>query len=127
MTTIDPRLGTRGPLQARSASVRQREAASGAASGTAAAASRTPAATQAGGAALLQRIRAIGADDPDRRQKAVRLFLESELLREFGDEMLTDPQFGTMLASVQQQMVQDPQTAAAVDALADLLIARSAA
>ena len=65
----------------------------------------------------------IAPDDPHRRQKAVRLFLQAELVREFGDGMLNDPQFGTMLDAVQGQMAQDEMTAAAVSALGDLLLA----
>lgn len=122
MTTIDPRLGDSGALQARLAALR-RPAGAGApaASGSAPAASSTA----TSGSTLLHGIRTIAADDPDRRRKAVRLFLQAELLREFGDGLITDPQFGTMIDTVLQQMQQDPQTAAAAYALADLLIERA--
>lgn len=72
---------------------------------------------------LAQRVLAIAPDDPDRRQKAVRMFLQAELLREFGEGLLNDPQFGTMLDAVQEQMAQDENIAAAVSALGDLLLA----
>src|SRR4051812_24806243 len=68
---------------------------------------------------VAQRIQAIAPDDPNRRQKAVRAFLQAELLREFGDELLNDPQFGTLLDAVQEQMAQDEKIAAAVSALGD--------
>jgi hypothetical protein len=69
---------------------------------------------------------AIAPDDPHRRQKAVRLFLQGELVRKFGDGLLNDPQFSTMLDAVQDQMAHDEVTAAAVSALADLLLAGKA-
>lgn len=68
-------------------------------------------------------MQAIAPDDPHRRQKAVRVFLQAELVREFGDTLLNDPQFGAMLDAVQGQMAQDETTAAAVKALGDLLLA----
>jgi hypothetical protein len=71
---------------------------------------------------MAQRIHAIAADDPDRRQKAVRVFLESELAREFGSNLLNDAAFSHMLDDVQHQMQQDAQTAAAVHALGELLL-----
>jgi hypothetical protein len=54
------------------------------------------------------------------------MFLESELLREFGGELLNDPQFATMVDAVHRQMREDPQLARAAEALADVLLAGQA-
>jgi hypothetical protein len=72
---------------------------------------------------MARRLEAIPAADPDRRRKAVRVYLECELAREFGAPLLNDPQFPQMLDAVQEQMQQDAQVAAAVHALGDLLLA----
>lgn len=120
MTLIDPRRGITAALQAQVAAARVRDRT---AAWTAA---RPPGTAAAAGPALAERIRAIPADDPQRRSRAVRLFLESELLREFGADLLGDPQFATMVDAVHQQMREDPQIARAAEALADLLLADKA-
>jgi hypothetical protein len=71
--------------------------------------------------ALAQRIAALPADDPERPRKAVRLFLESELARAFGQGVLNDPGFPALLQAVLQQMEGDAQTAGAVAELGRLL------
>ena len=83
-------------------------------------------AADAGGAAaaaMARRIAAIDRSDPDRRRKAVRVVLEAELARAFGPGPLNDPGFPHMLDAVQDQMQGDGQTAAAVHALGELLLA----
>ena len=74
-------------------------------------------------AAMAQRIAAIDADDPQRPRRAVRVYLEAELAREFGAVLLNDPDFPALLDAVQQRMDEDAQTAAAVVALGQLLLA----
>jgi hypothetical protein len=74
-------------------------------------------------AAMAQRIAAIAPDDPDRPRKAVRIYLEAELAREFGARLLNDPGFPTLLDAVQQHMEEDAHTAGAVEALGRLLLA----
>jgi hypothetical protein len=113
LTGIDPSQSLIGLLKARIASARPRASARSARS------QETPAASAS---SLAQRIACIGADDPDRKRKAVRLFLESELVREFGPAVLNDPGFPQMLDAVQDQMAQDPASAQAVAALGDLLL-----
>lgn len=73
---------------------------------------------------MAQRLAAIAPEDPERRQKAVRIYIESELAREFGAGLLNDPAFPQMVDAVLQQMQDDAQTAAAVQALGDLLLHR---
>jgi hypothetical protein len=115
VTIIPPDPHFSAALQAQLGALRERARAH-ARPAAAAPASNTP-------ATLLQRISSISSDDPDRRRKAVRVYLEGELSREFGDGLLNDPAFPQMLDAVQQQMQEDAQTAKAVDALGDLLLA----
>ena len=66
-------------------------------------------------AALIgQRIRAIDRDDPNRGRKTFRVFLESILLSEFGEELINDPQFFRVVDDVQHQMETDPATQGSV-------------
>lgn len=119
MTTIDPSSPIARALQSQVAALKERARAKGSASSQASTAHRGPIS-----GTLAQRMQAIAPDDPHRRQKAVRLFLQAELVREFGgDALLNDPQFGVMLDAVQGQMAQDEITSAAVMALGDLLLA----
>ena len=121
MTTIDPSNQVALAVQAQLAALRERGRVKGS--------PHSPASASQQGhvsSTVAQRIQTIAADDPDRRRKAVRVVLQAELLREFGDGLLNDPQFGTMLDAVQEQMAQDERTAAAVSALGDLLLAGKA-
>ena len=108
-------------MQAQLAALRERGRAKGAPAST-----PTPSQHGRVSSTLAHRIQSIAPDDPDRRRKAVRLFLQAELLREFGAALLNDPQLGAMLDAVQEQMAQDEMTAAAVSALGDLLLAGKA-
>lgn len=121
MTTIDPSSQVALALQSQIAALKDRARAKGSSPSHSSAANR-----DAISGTLAQRMLAIAPDDPHRRQKAVRLFLQGELVREFGDGLLNDPQFSTMLDAVQDQMAHDEVTAAAVSALADLLLAGKA-
>ena len=73
--------------------------------------------------AMVQRIAALAPEDPERPHKAVRIYLEAELAREFGASMLNDPEFPALLEAVQHRLQEDAQTAGAVAALASLLLA----
>ncbi len=122
VTTIDPRMQLAAALQAQLASVRERAPSPQRPSGARAAATPGP---QAAG--MAQRIVAIDRGDPDRRRKAVRIYLESELAREFGAGLLNDPSLPQLLDAVQQRMQEDAATSAAVEAVGELLLAGSAA
>lgn len=118
VTTIDPRSSVVAALQARLAALRPREVAAKAG------AVRSQSADAAGAAAIqARRIAALDPADPDRRRKAVRVFLEGELARSFGAAVLNDPSFPNLLDAVQDQMQQDAQAAAAVHALGEWLLA----
>lgn len=111
MTTIDPHRRLAAALQANL--LRQRGPLQGAAAG---------AAQKAAADLMAQRLRAIDPADPQRRRKAVRVYLESELAREFGQGLLNDPAFAQMVDAVQSQMQDDPDTATAMEKVADLLL-----
>jgi hypothetical protein len=120
MTAIDPNQRLAAAMQLQLAGLRERARVRG---GAAKGPGSAPSAAATARAGLAQRVQAIAADDPHRRQKAVRVYLEGELGREFGEGLLNDPGFGQMLDAVQQQMQEDGPTAAAVQALGDLLLA----
>jgi hypothetical protein len=74
-------------------------------------------------AALIgQRIKAIDRDDPNRGRRTFRVFVESILLSELGEELINDPQFYRIVDDVQQQMETDPMTQASVSAAIQELI-----
>lgn len=75
---------------------------------------------------VAQRIRSIAADDPMREKKAFRVFLETVLLSELGQELLGDPAFSTMVDHVQAQMESDPDLARASTDAARLLLKSAA-
>ncbi len=72
---------------------------------------------------LASRVRAIEADDPDRRSKVLRAFLEANLLAEFGEQLANEPQFARMVSDVQNQMEGDEHLAAALDRTVETLLA----
>jgi hypothetical protein len=76
------------------------------------------------GAVVARRIQAIDPNDPDRRRKAFRVFLESVLLAELGEALINDPAFYQLVDQVQGQMHSDADLARAMDEAADLLLAR---
>jgi hypothetical protein len=121
VTTIDPGMQLAAALQAQLAAVRERARVPQRAS--AAGATAPPGAQTAG---MAQRISAIDRGDPDRRRKAVRVYLESELAREFGAGLLNDPSLPQLLDAVQHRMQEDATTAAAVETVGELLLTRAA-
>jgi hypothetical protein len=97
----------------------QRQAAAGAAS-----AQQNNAADLA--AVTAERIKAIRADDPEKNRKALRIFLESVLLGEFGMDLIEDPEFARMVDHVQHQLESEPELARSADQAAELLLQQSA-
>jgi hypothetical protein len=128
MTTIDPGQRLATALRAQRGTVREAGSAKPAAPGapTASSASIAPSVRRSPhtvSPAMAQRIAAIAPDDPDRPRKAVRIYLEAELAREFGAGLLNDPAFAGLLDAVQQRLEEDAHTAGAADALGRLLAA----
>ena len=74
------------------------------------------------GSLIAGRVAAIPADDPQRKHKVFRAFLEATLLAELGEHLQADPLFGNMVDSVQEQMTADPQIAAAVEQAVQVLL-----
>lgn len=70
---------------------------------------------------LQQRVAALDPADPQRGRKAFRIFLESVLLAEFGEELINDPAFYAMVDQVQLAMEDDPQIAGTIARAADSL------
>ena len=85
------------------------------------AASAAPRATADVAALALERIRSLSTDDPDRRRKALRVYLETTLLHAFGPQLALDSGFTQLLDAVQSRMAADPQIAAVADRAAALL------
>ena len=59
-------------------------------------------------ALIEQRVRQIGADDPQRGRKAFRVFLEAVLLSHFGEALVADPKFFQLVDEVQGSLEADP-------------------
>lgn len=122
MTRIEPGQRLADLLRSQVASLRPRTAdplRAGSVSGP------QPSATHAAAVAA-GRIRRLAPDDPERKHKAVRIFLESFFLQELGAQLAGDPSFPEMLRVVEERMRADRQIASAADELADLLVAASA-
>lgn len=97
-------------------------------------AAKTPSGTQARASSQVQqqqrmsklvgqRVKALDPDDPKRGRKAFRIFLESVLLSEFGEDLINDPGFYQMVDDVQTAMEQEPQIADAIGKAVTLLLA----
>lgn len=71
---------------------------------------------------MLQRVQSIAADDPERRQKAFRFFMEYVLLDKFGKALELDPEFPHLVDQVLAQMSEDPQLLQASRRAADALL-----
>jgi hypothetical protein len=63
---------------------------------------------------LAQRLISITNEDPQKSQKAFRLFLEVLLLNELGEHLINDPRFYLMIDSVEQHMQSDPELASLI-------------
>jgi len=71
---------------------------------------------------IAKRVGALEKTDPDRGRKAFRIFLESILLNEFGDELINNPGFYQMIDDIQGQMEKNPDISALMQqAIAQLL------
>jgi hypothetical protein len=66
------------------------------------------------GSLIAERVQALDAADPDRGRKAFRIFLESVLLAELGEELINDPGFYQLVDQVQRTMEDSPRISAAM-------------
>jgi len=71
---------------------------------------------------VAQRVSIIDPEDPQRERKAFKIFLESVLIAELGDELANDPAFYTMVEEVQQQMEADPELAQSMQQASRILL-----
>lgn len=119
MTTIDPGQRLAAAVHSEVAALRERTASRSQAHGK-------PVARQPGADGLAsvvsQRIAGIAADDPHRRQKAFRVFLESAILQALGGALIHDADFPTMVDAVQSRLQSDAQLARAAEELAGYLL-----
>jgi hypothetical protein len=73
-----------------------------------------PPATSRMGRLINERVKALDPDDPQRGRKAFRIFLESVLLEELGEDLINDHNFYQLVDQVQQTMEADSHIAAAI-------------
>lgn len=73
-------------------------------------------------ALLASRVKALDPDDPNRRSKALRLFIEHTLLAEFGSNLLGDPGFFRMVDQVVAQMASAADLSLHIDQAVELLL-----
>lgn len=124
MTTIDPS----SPLiaQIRAYAAAWRRGAATAADRGARPAESTPQSANDPGQAWLghiaQSVLAIQRDDPNRRRKAFRIYLQALLGRECGVRRIEDPEFQDLVDRVLDTMESDPRLKSAVEAAGDLLL-----
>jgi hypothetical protein len=71
---------------------------------------------------LAAKVQAIGEDDPDRRRRAFRLFLEGIMASMFSPAAATEPAFGKLLDRTQGAMEDDAQLREAADQVGELLL-----
>ena len=76
-------------------------------------------------AVIARRVQAIDATDPDAGRRAFRLFLESVLLLELGEDLINDPAFYQLVDDVEGQMRADAELAPLMERAGDLLLERS--
>jgi hypothetical protein len=117
-------VGTIGPVQQIVAAIRAEMAGRVQAGAAPRRAAAKPARGQASrsGTLIAERVRALDPADPDRGRKAFRIFLESVLLAELGEELINDHGFYQLVDQVQRTMEDSPQIAAAMSkAVARLL------
>jgi hypothetical protein len=69
-----------------------------------------------------KRIRTIDRDDPFRKRKAFKFFLESVLLGELGEEMINDPAFYQLVEQVQRTMESDDVLSAQIEEAGEVLL-----
>jgi hypothetical protein len=74
---------------------------------------------------VASRVQAIARDDPQRRRRAFRAFLEGVLLSMFGAKIFEERAFQEVLDKTQAAMEGDSQLSAAVDQTGDLLLAEA--
>ena len=73
---------------------------------------------------IRDKVSVIDRDDPDRRKKIIRIFIESVLYQEFGEGVIHDPRLYSLASEIQQSMEGDPLVLTKLNQLADELMQR---
>jgi hypothetical protein len=71
---------------------------------------------------VAQRVQGIAMDDPQRKRKTFRIFLESVLLQELGMNLIGDSGFQQVVEEVLQRMESDDELHAAMQEASTLLL-----
>lgn len=71
---------------------------------------------------IARRVQALRPDDPQRKRKAFRIFLESVLAQQLKVNSVGAPGFDELVGQVMGQMASDPALAQAIDDAAELLL-----
>ena len=71
---------------------------------------------------VAQAVVAIDPDDPQRKQKAFRVYMGSVLANELGLHLLNDPGFDDLIGRVQASMEHDPKLSIAMQRAGQLLL-----
>ena len=74
----------------------------------------------------LQRLAGVDREDPRRRHKALRAFIEVRLLAEFGDALVNDPEFQHLVDEVVRAMESSPALQPDIGVAVDQLLAQAA-
>lgn len=72
---------------------------------------------------IRDRIRNLGNAQSDRKKQATRVFVESVLAWEFGEEISSDPRFYTLVEHVQSAMESDASIGNSIDMMIDKMCA----
>lgn len=117
-----------GPTLANAVAALQKPGATGATQHRASAGVRGRSDRRDAGAATLeqrvrQRVLALDPDDPQRRRKAFRLYMEARLMQEFGAELGAEAGFHGLVDDVVRAMELDADVKADIDEAVDRLLA----
>jgi hypothetical protein len=74
------------------------------------------------GALIGKRVQALNKDDPKRRNKIFRIFLESIFIAEFGEALINDPEFYVMVDDIQKKMEHDPGLSDTINSAISMLL-----
>lgn len=69
-----------------------------------------------------ERLHSLNLSEGQRRDNAVRIFLESVILWEFGDDIATTHEFGEIVANISQELISHPTLSVNLNNLIDDLL-----
>ena len=123
MTRVDPTNALAGLLRGQLRTFGRATVHAARRSGVNVARMAQPAAAQPDLAALLaSRVQALEPGDPNRRAKAMRLFIEHALMAEFGSALVNDPGFFRMVDEVVSQMTSSAELSEPIEQAVELLL-----